>query len=114
MVQALVSGENVHIIAYDENHQKEIEQILINHAVSLEKVDFILAPSDDVWVRDTGPMFVFDQSGILTIADFAFDGWGKKMSYEFDDDLPKAVAAQKKYSDCRHRAICIGRWNVRK
>ena len=60
-------------------------------------IDFVITKSDDVWLRDTGPIFVYDENDVLTIVDFAFDGWGKKTPYEFDDKIPEAVSKAKGY-----------------
>lgn len=95
MVSALQSGENVHIIAYDTTEKQRIEAILLQENIDMGNVDFVIARSDDVWSRDTGPVFVYDENGKLTIADFAFDGWGKKTPYKYDDKIPQAVATAK-------------------
>lgn len=74
MAKALAPGERVHIIAYDQVEQERIGQLLEDEGVDLAQVDFVLSPSDDVWARDTGPMFVFDEKNQLHIVDFDFDG----------------------------------------
>ncbi|MEM9417512.1 MAG: agmatine deiminase family protein [Planctomycetota bacterium] len=45
--------------------------------------------TNDSWIRDFGPLFVFAQAGQLVIQDFRFNGWGDK--YE-TRDLDDAVA----------------------
>lgn len=97
MVQALAPGEKVHIIAYDDALRVHITDLLEERGVDLAQVDFLLAASDDVWVRDTGPMFAYDEAGQLTIIDFDFDGWGKKTSYEHDDVIPQVVARERDF-----------------
>lgn len=96
MTIALHTGENVHIIAYNEEEKSKIENLLIKNDVNMKKIDFVIAKSDDVWVRDTGPIFVFDQNKNLTIANFTFDGWGKKMKHKNDQLIPEKVASIKK------------------
>lgn len=98
MTQALQVDENVHIIAYDQNEKVRIEKLLNAHSVPMERIDFTLAQSDDVWIRDTGPMFVFDKENKMVIANFGFDGWGKKTAYRNDDQIPVRVGEQKKMS----------------
>jgi agmatine deiminase len=92
MTKALADGEHVHIIAYDESLKRHITSVLKENNVNTSNVSYIIAKSDDVWARDTGPMFVKDSDGDLHIADFGFDGWGGKMPYKKDDDIPKAVS----------------------
>lgn len=95
MAMALHPAEKVHILAYDKTEQSRIEQLLADAAVNMEQIDFVIAKSDDVWVRDTGPMFVFDEDNKLVIADFGFDGWGRKTPYKNDDKIPVAVGGAK-------------------
>ncbi|BDZ30287.1 agmatine deiminase family protein [Lactiplantibacillus sp. WILCCON 0030] len=92
MTAALSHGEKVHIIAYNVKEQKRITQLLTRAKVDLRQVDFTIAKSDDVWSRDTGPIFVRQANGQLTIADFGFNGWGGKTAYHRDNDIPKAIA----------------------
>lgn len=94
MTKALAGGEKVHIIAYDEELKEHITALLTEQAVPMNQVDFVIAKSDDSWVRDTGPMFV-NHDGILSIVDFGFDGWGQKTPYKKDDKLPQIVAREK-------------------
>lgn len=95
MVQALHTGERVHIIAYDKAAKSRISQLLADSAIDMTQVDFVIAKSDDVWTRDTGPMFVFDEDGQPAIADFGFDGWGEKTPYKWDNQIPLAAGKQK-------------------
>lgn len=92
MTDALTEGERVHIIACDEAERDRIVKLLENAGVDMDKVDFVIVPTDDVWVRDTGPIFGFDKQGRLTIVNFAFDGWGKKAASAHDDAIPVRVA----------------------
>ncbi|WP_394919434.1 agmatine/peptidylarginine deiminase [uncultured Robinsoniella sp.] len=97
MVEALHIDEKVHIVAYDEAEQHRITKLLEGENIDINRVDFVIAKTDDVWSRDTGPMFVLDERGKTYVADFAFDGWGGKMPYQNDNKIPQAVAAARGY-----------------
>lgn len=96
MASALHTDEQVHIIAYNKKEQKRITALLKQNGFNMEQIDFVIAKSDDVWSRDFGPMFVYDEHDKLVIANFAFDGWGEKTPYEKDEKIPEAVASAKK------------------
>ena len=92
MTQALVDGENVHIIAYNSTEQARITDLLTNAGISLSNVDFFLFQTNDVWVRDNGPIFVKDVNGDLKIEDWGFNGWGGDYNFNLDNPIPMSVA----------------------
>lgn len=56
-------------------------------------VQFGLAPSNDVWVRDHGPIGVQTPAG-LRLLKFRFDGWGGKYPAALDDRVVWHLAEQ--------------------
>jgi agmatine deiminase len=92
MVRALVAGEKVHIIAYDATEQARITGLLNTAAVPLTNVNFLLRQTDDCWVRDNGPIFIFDTNTDLKITDWGFNGWGLDTPYAKDNTVPLGVA----------------------
>lgn len=78
MTQALVTSEKVHIIAYNQTEKDRIIALLNTASVPLTNVDFKIYKTDDVWVRDNGPIYVKDNSGNLVIQDWGFNAWGQK------------------------------------
>jgi agmatine deiminase len=93
MTSALVESENVHIIAYNSAEQTRITNLLNTAGISLTNVDFQLFQTNDVWVRDNGPIFVRDSDGILLIQDWGFNGWGGKYNYNLCDPIPTNVGS---------------------
>ena len=92
MVAALESTEKVHIVVYDVNDQTHVQQALINASVPLTNVDFYIHSNDDYWVRDNGPIFVYDSDNNLTILDFGFNGWGGDTQYSLCDSIPTLLS----------------------
>ncbi|MEM6395591.1 MAG: agmatine deiminase family protein [Bacteroidota bacterium] len=101
MTEALISGENVHIIAYNQTEQNRIIGLLNTANISLENIDFYIHRTDDTWVRDNGPIFVYDRNGNLTIQDWGFNAWGEKIDelsgfpieFENCDAIPSLLGA---------------------
>jgi agmatine deiminase len=92
MAAALQSGEEVYIIAKNQTHQNQIEAALTNASVPLTNITFYHYPTDDVWVRDNGPIFVFDDNDELFILDWGFNGWGNDAPYTLCDSIPELIS----------------------
>ncbi len=93
MTKALISSEKVHIVAYDEIEKVRIIALLNAGGVSLTNIDFKIYKTDDVWARDTGPIYAKDKNGKLVIEDWGFNGWGKKFDYNNCNSIPAKIAA---------------------
>lgn len=91
MVKALQNNENVHIIAYNEIEKQRIIKVLEKAKVSLKNVDFKIYNTDDVWIRDNGPIFVKNNNGNILIEDWGFNGWGEKYDFENCDQIPSKI-----------------------
>ncbi len=90
---AIARREIVLITAYDENHKAHVRAVLGKSGVDMARVRLFVAPSDDVFVRDHGPLTV-EAGGGLLLQDFAFNGWGRKYPFANDDGLTRALHAQ--------------------
>lgn len=97
MTLALSKGEMVHIIAYNETEKEAIQALLIESNVDMDAVDFFIYPTDDVWVRDNGPVFVYNSKNQLTMLDWGFNGWGKKTPFKKCLEVPKCISADLGY-----------------
>ena len=55
------------------------------------KVDLVIAPLDDLWMRDTGPVFVTTEAGARAGVDFNFNGWGEKQDFALDAKVARLI-----------------------
>jgi len=69
--------------------------------------DIIEAPFGDIWLRDTGPIFVA-RGRSLTAARFRFNGWGEKYLLEGDDTLAERLAQHARVPVSRHDWVLEG------
>lgn len=74
------------------------EEALARRQCGERNVRFIPVALDDIWVRDSGGVFVRDGDG-LALVDFNFNGWGEKQEHASDSRLAAVVA---KASGARH------------
>ena len=57
-------------------------------------VELIISPLDDLWMRDTGPVFVLTEQGKKAGIDFNFNGWGEKQAFSRDAKVAAFVTQQ--------------------
>ena len=76
-------GEHVHLLVNGEE-ARAAAQIMRSRLPDSAAVTLHDAPIGDIWLRDTGPIFVRTQSGEAVASAFSFNGWGGK--YELGDD----------------------------
>ena len=92
IVSHLSESESVKIIVGSGGTQKRAEGVLKEGSTDLGNVEFYECPTDRSWIRDSGPFFVRDDSGELSILDFGFNGWAKYPDWENDDMISGFVA----------------------
>ncbi len=57
-------------------------------------IELIVAEIDDLWMRDTGAVFVVTEQGKKAAINFNFNGWGKKQEFSRDAKVASFVAQQ--------------------
>ena len=68
-------------------HERELAAKLVGPGVELAVADL-----DDLWIRDTGPVFVRTQGGDLAAVKLNFNGWGGKQEHRRDAQVADLVA----------------------
>ncbi len=66
---------------------------LDRHKYPITLVEFV---ADDLWIRDTAPVFVLDKEGKKGAINFNFNGWGKKQKYRHDSKIADFIAKKSK------------------
>ena len=49
-------------------------------------------PTEDLWCRDSGPLFAKQESGKLAVSHLQFNGWGNRQVHKHDGQIAKRVA----------------------
>lgn len=81
-------GESLDILVPDPAARAQAEAALHGLPVRFHDVPF-----GDIWLRDTGPIFLKDSRGQGSAARFVFNGWGGKYVLPFDTEVAARVAA---------------------
>jgi agmatine deiminase len=108
IVRHLCRGEEVHLLVDDLAGQKRAQGQLARAGCRLDRVRFHLWPTNRVWMRDSGPIFikrnvpplgppeassggVSDPESGLAITDWKFNAWAKYDDWQLDDQIPARV-----------------------
>lgn len=94
MLDPLCQYETVHITVQDERRRDHLEHQLEFYGVDRTNVDINIIPTNDVWTRDNGPIFVIDGEGNLAITHWRFNGWGR-FPHDLDKEVPGRIARAK-------------------
>ncbi len=94
IVRHLHTGEMVHILVNDRSAEARALRVLSLVGVDPGRVRFFRIPTDRVWTRDYGPMFVVADTGELGINNWRFTGWAKYDNWRRDDKVPSQAAKE--------------------
>ena len=92
IVRHLSRVEDVHILVNDLPAERRAATILQREGANLARVHFHRWRTDRVWLRDSGPIFVKDQSGQKAVTNWKFNAWAKYSNWHNDDKIPHHVA----------------------
>jgi agmatine deiminase len=92
IVRLLAARERVHLLVRDEKEQSRATSILERAHANLDKVSFHQWPTDRVWTRDSGPIFLRNAKGRVAITNWRFNAWAKYPNWHLDDQVPDRAA----------------------
>ncbi|NES02461.1 MAG: agmatine deiminase family protein [Okeania sp. SIO2F4] len=87
IAKAIVKYEPVKMLVRKEDYKVAIAKCGTD-------VELIVCPIDDLWMRDTGCVFVVNDAGEKAAIDFNFNGWGNKQYHSRDAKVARFVAKQ--------------------
>jgi len=90
IIRHIARDETVHLIANDARHEKKARQVLSQAGVDIANVSFHRFPTDRIWMRDAGPIFVL-RGGEKAIARFRFNAWSKYQDFRRDARIPECI-----------------------
>lgn len=86
-ITGLARGEQLEILVLDQAGKQRAEQLL-----ERLPAHFHLLAFGDIWLRDTGPIFLQDAQNKVATVRFLFNGWGGKYQLPGDHQLAGQIA----------------------
>jgi agmatine deiminase len=94
IVRHLSRAERVDIIVRDADEQNQARKILQSSRTQLQRTQFHFWPTNRVWTRDSGPIFVRRDAkrGPVAATNWGFNAWAKYPDWKHDCRLPQRIA----------------------
>jgi agmatine deiminase len=100
IVRHLSQVEAVHILVNNEAAEKRATNMLRRQGANLARLHFHRWPTDRVWLRDSGPIFIKQQAegsvensvATTALTNWRFNAWAKYDNWRNDDQIPTHVA----------------------
>jgi agmatine deiminase len=94
IVRHLHRSEEVCILVNDAEGRRQAESVLEKLVVDAGRISFWQIPTDRVWTRDYGPLFLTNGRGESSILNFAFNGWSKYPNWQRDAAAAQQINAE--------------------
>ena len=91
IIRNLAQHETVHLIVKDAAEEKAARRTLVKAEALGDSIVFHRWPTDRVWTRDYGPIFVKNTSGVAVV-DFSFNAWAKYPDWKLDNQIARRAA----------------------
>jgi agmatine deiminase len=91
IVRVLHARERVEILCHSERVREDAARALDAHGCDPGAYRLHLVPTDRVWLRDSGPSFVHDDTGAIVLVHWQFNAWAKYSNYTLDAQVGEAV-----------------------
>ncbi|MCU0766872.1 MAG: agmatine deiminase family protein [Gammaproteobacteria bacterium] len=104
----IAARERLLVACHDDAVRARVAARLAALGVDAGRIVLAVAPSNDTWARDHGPLAIETPAG-AEILDFGFNGWGGKFEAALDDDVPSALARAGVFgaTPCRKVALVV-------
>ncbi len=119
MIRYLTRTQRVRLVVKNDRQKAQAQDALERAGAKLKSVDFIIANTDRVWLRDSGATVVINNSpspsrgegrgegenkknsphlnplpkGARTLIDWRFNAWAKYPNWKYDDKMPEVMEA---------------------
>lgn len=104
IVRQLSRVETVYLLVGGDAAERRAAGQLRRVAANLDRVRFHTMPTNRVWLRDSGPIFLIASAAgrgrELVLTDWRFNAWAKYDDWVLDDQIPEQVA----------RTLGVDRW----
>ncbi|MCW2120137.1 agmatine/peptidylarginine deiminase [Flavobacterium sp. 7A] len=89
-IKKVATYEKVFLLVADDKLKAKVADMLDRARVAIENVSYIIHKTNRSWMRDSGPIVVYN-NGQREGLNFNFNGWAKYKNYQLDRNVPQKV-----------------------
>lgn len=91
IIRHLTRNEKVRLIVRNEKEAEKAKAVCEQSGANPSKLYIYLIPTNRIWMRDSGPIFVKDKQGKKHLLDWRFNAWAKYPNHKLDDKVPATL-----------------------
>jgi len=91
IILKLTRFEQVILLVRHQKDEDVATDLMERAGVNLDKITFQHIPTNRIWMRDAGPIWVKGTTKVDTILDFKFNAWAKYPNHLLDDKIPEKL-----------------------
>lgn len=91
IVKHLSRAEVVNLIVASGREKLTAQKVLKLSHVDLKQVKFHIWPTNRIWTRDSGPIFIKNKNSVA-VTNWQFNAWAKYADWKHDNRLPEHVS----------------------
>ena len=95
IVRQLARVEDVNLIVGSAREKKSALDVLHRSHVNLQRLKIHLWPTNRIWTRDSGPIFIKNTDSVA-LTHWRFNAWAKYSDWKHDCQLPPRIAKKLK------------------
>jgi len=92
IARVIAAHEPLEILCHGDEVEDAATIALHAHGVRMDRVRLHQLPTDRVWLRDSAPTGVLDDTGRVVLLNWAFDGWAKYDNFALDAQIGREIA----------------------
>jgi agmatine deiminase len=98
IIRHLARAEEVNLIVASAREKQMAKEALRRSHVDTQRVKFHLWPTNRIWTRDSGPIFIKNERSVA-ITNWRFNAWAKYPDWKHDNQLPERIAKKLKLQE---------------
>lgn len=103
LARAIIEHTRLLLVVRDESLSRRARRLIGDPHAS--RIEWLYYDYNDTWLRDSGPITLFNARGLPRWLDFRFTGWGGKYAAEADDALVEHLLGHPHFSRVQRERV---------